>query len=186
MRIRTIVAAVVGLLLGLAGASMAAAQSPIPLAVEARLGAAVPTGALADHAETGVGVGVTATLQLVPNYGLYAGWSRTSFNLAEPGARAIDSGFSIGLTAAYPGIFGVTPWLGSGVLIHDLDVEGVAVPAGDSSVGFEVGGGIVVPVAPRVRLTPGLGFRWYNAPFVGDANARISYLSAGVGLNFSF
>jgi hypothetical protein len=168
--------------------SGAVAQSPIPLAVEVRAGTAIPTGSLADHTDTALGVGVSATVQLFPNYGLYGGWSRTSFNLEQEGAnaRAVDSGFAIGLTAAYPGILGITPWLGSGVLIHDLDVEGVNVPDGDSSIGFEAGGGVVVPIAPRVRLTPGIGFRWYNAPFIGDASARISYFSAGVGLNVGF
>jgi hypothetical protein len=184
---RLVGAALMLVLLTLAGIPRtAAAQSPIRLAVEPRVGAAFPLGTLGDHAETGSGWGVSATVQLVPNYGLYGGYSRTEFDL-DAGERAIDSGFSVGLSAAYPGLFGgLTPWLGTGLLIHDLEVEGVAIPAGDSSVGFEVGGGVVVPLAPRIRLTPGIGYRQYRAPFIGDANATISYLSLAVGLNLAF
>jgi hypothetical protein len=169
-------------------AAAAEAQSPIPLSLEARAHAAVPTADLGTHAQTGIGFGVSATVQLFPNYGLYGGWSRTEFDLDQADARAVDSGFSVGLTASYPGLLGggLAPWLGSGVLFHSLDVDGAAVPQGDAGIGFEVGGGVAVPLGPRVRITPGLGYRWYNAPFVGAASARISYLSAGVGLNASF
>jgi hypothetical protein len=189
MRIDSIaVFCVLPLLAGALAGTVAVAQSPIPISVEARAMAAVPTGSLADHSDPALGVGFSATVQLFPNYGLYAGWSRTAFGLEQEGrdARAIDSGFAIGLTASYPGIVGVTPWLGSGLLIHDLEVEGATAPVGDSSIGFEVGGGLSVPIAPRLRLTPGVGFRWYNAPLGADASARISYFSAGVGLNLSF
>jgi hypothetical protein len=164
------------------------AQSPIPLAVEARAHAAFPTVDLGTHARTGFGYGVSATVQLFPNYGLYGGWSRTEFDLEQQGGRAIDSGFAIGLTAAYPMLLvgGLTPWLGSGLLIHRLEVTGASVPAGNASLGFEFGGGVAIPLTPTVRLTPGLGYRWYNAPFIGRGSARISYLSAGAGLNVSF
>jgi hypothetical protein len=81
---------------------------------------------------------------------------------------------------------GMTPWLGSGLLIHRLEVTGAPVPDGSTSLGFEFGGGVAIPVAPAVRITPGLGYRWYNAPFIGRQSARISYLATGVGVNVSF
>lgn len=169
-----------------AAAAPLAAQSPIPLSVEVRAGAAIPTGGdFAEHAQTGFGLGASAAVQLFPNYGLYAGYSRTQFDLDIEGARAIDSGFSVGLTAAYPGLGGITPWLGTGLLFHTLDVEGATQAEGDAQVGFEVGGGVVVPVAPRVRLTPGIAYRRYSAPFLHDTEP-ISYFSAGLGLNVAF
>jgi hypothetical protein len=185
IRVRMLAAAVVA---GAAvAASPAAAQSPIPFAVEARGGLAFPAADLNPHAEMGVGYGATVTVQLLPNYGLYGGWSRTEFPLEQEGARATDSGFALGLTAAYPGLLGgVTPYFGSGILFHDLEVENLVVPEGDRGLGVELGGGVVLPLGQRVRVTPGLGYRWYTAPFVDNASATISYLSVSVGLNYSF
>ncbi len=168
--------------------SGAAAQLPIPFAVEGRIGVASPTGNLGEQANTGFGSGATVSVQLIPNYGLYGGYSRTEFDLdVADNARAVDSGFAVGLTAAYP-LFGagIMPWFGSGLLLHDLAVQGATTVSGSSQIGFEVGGGITVPVAPRVRLTPGIGFRRYTAPLLAQAEASISYLTAGVGVNVAF
>jgi hypothetical protein len=172
-------------------AEQAAAQSPIPLAVEVRADAAFPTGSggFADLAENGVGFGVNVALQLIPNLGIYGGYSRTTFDLDVPGnARAVDSGFSVGLTTAIPG-FGpaIMPYLGAGLLFHDLELENVITPVtADGQLGFEVGGGLAIALLPRVRLTPGVGFRRYQAQFIGNQRETISYFTGGLGLNLAF
>lgn len=169
-------------------AAPATAQSPLPFAVEARGGVAFPTGDLAAHARNGVGYGAGVVVQLLPNYGVYGAWSRAEFDLDARDGRVVDSGFAVGLSGSYPGLLGggLAPWLASGLIFHDLDVEGAATPAGDTTLGFEVAGGLAVPLGPRVRITPGIGYRLYNAPFLDDASARVSYLSADIGLNVSF
>jgi hypothetical protein len=163
----------------------AAAQSPIPLSVEARAEAAFPRGAMEDGWRTGVGFGVSATVQLVPNYGLYGGYSRTTFDHdADAGLRAVGSGFSIGLTRAFPVAgLALVPWVGSGLLIHDLRIEGAPAADGDSQLGFEVGGGVAVALTPNIRLTPGIGYRQYGARILGAERETVQYFSAGVGLN---
>ncbi len=167
---------------------VAAAQSPLPISVEVRADAVFPIGDFADYVNTGVGIGGSVALQIIPNIGLYGGYSRTTFDFDEiPNARAIDSGFAVGLTAGLPGFSpDFAPWVGAGVLIHDMEVEGVQPePIGDSSIGFEVGAGVAIPILPRVRLTPAVGFRRFTAPLPGRAEAAISYIGAGIGLNLA-
>lgn len=184
---RTLVWITAGLGLGLAAtAERAAAQSPIPLSVEVRADAAFPTGSLGERAGTGVGYGASATLQLVPNYGLYGGYSRTTFDLdGTDDARAVASGFSVGLTRGFAVDREFTPWVGVGLLLHGLEVEGAA-GGGDSRLGFEVGGGLAIGVLPRVRLTPGIGYRQFGSEFLGAERETIQYLTAGIGLNVAF
>ncbi|HEV2132130.1 MAG TPA: hypothetical protein VGR27_13540 [Longimicrobiaceae bacterium] len=173
---------------GLAAPEKSAAQSPIPFAVEGRAGIAFPSGDLARLANSGVGFGATVTVQLMPNYALYGGYSRTEFEL-EGGTdgRAIDSGFAVGLTAAYPWLgTRVMPWLGTGLLFHDLEVQGAPPAEGSSEIGWELGGGLAILLAPRVRLTPGISLRTYAAPLPGRSDGRVSYATAGVGLNVAF
>jgi opacity protein-like surface antigen len=166
----------------------AAAQSPIPLSAEVRAEAAFPRGAMEDGWKTGVKFGVSATVQLVPNYGLYGGYSRTVFDHdADAGLRAVDSGLSLGLTRAFP-VAGpaLVPWVGTGLLIHDLRIEGAPATSGESQLGFEIGGGVAVALTPNIRLTPGIGYRQYDARILGVERETVQYFSAGVGLNVGF
>jgi hypothetical protein len=178
-----------GVALGVLGAAeVAAAQSPIPFSVEARAAAAFPRGALDENWGTGVGFGVTATVQLLPNYGIYGGYSRTTFGADDNGlANAVDSGFAVGLTRAFV-VAGpaLVPWVGTGLLIHDMEVAGVANAGGDSQLGFEFGGGVAAALTPRVRLTPGIGYRQYGVRLLGAERETVSYFSIGIGLNVAF
>jgi hypothetical protein len=170
-------------------AQVAAAQLPVPLSVEVRADAAFPRGGpFEELAGFAVGVGANAAIQLVPNYALYVGYSRTSFPLeGATNARAIDSGVAVGLTRAFP-VPGTVyaPWIATGLLLHRLEVERVPTASGENRPGFEVGGGVAITVAPLIRLTPGLSFRRYEAPLLQNARERISYFGAGVGLNVAF
>jgi opacity protein-like surface antigen len=161
------------------------AATQVPLSVEVRAEAAFPRGALDERWGVGVGFGVSATIQLVPNYGLYGGYSRTTFDHdADAGLRAVGSGSSIGLTRAFPVAgLALVPWVGSGLLIHDLRIEGAPAADGDSQLGFEVGGGVAVALTPNIRLTPGIGYRQYGARILGAERETVQYFSAGVGLN---
>jgi hypothetical protein len=169
-----------------ATAGSAAAQ--VPLSVEVRADAAIPVGGdFAEHASTGVGLGVSATLQLVPNYGLYGSYSRTTYDLdVGNDARAIASGFSVGLTRAFPIDRELVPWVGTGLVLHNLDLEGTNATGGDSQLGWEVGGGLAIGILPRVRLTPGVGYRQFSSRFLHGDRERIGSLTAGIGLNVAF
>jgi hypothetical protein len=190
---RTMFVAVLAAAVGTAGA--AGAQTlPIPLSVEGRVDAAFPMGDFGDVADTGVGYGVGAALGIVPGLGVYGTYSHTRFGSA-PGSTdtpdATDTGFSVGLTAALPGTSArVAPWVGGGLVFHKLELGGSGAGI-DQEMGFEVGGGVAVGVAPGVRLTPGVGYRRYAAsiPALGGLAARdldVQYLTLGVGLNIAF
>ncbi len=180
------------LLAAVVPAARAEAQLPIPLSVEGRLDYAVPTGDFDDQvAENGIGVGAGVSLGVVPGLGVYGTYSNTRFGGGlfddeEPDAK--DAGFSVGLTAALPGAAGLAPWIGAGAVFHTLEINGSEAGI-DEDVGFEVGGGIAVPITPNMRLTPGVGYRRYGVdiqrPLV-DLEMDVSYFTAGVGLNLSF
>lgn len=173
-----------------ASASEAAAQ--IPLAVEGRLDYAVPTGDFDDVADEGTSLGAGVSVGVRPGLGLYATYSNVRFGVGltgddEPDAE--DSGFSVGITTALPGGgTGVAPWVGAGLVFRTLELGGVEEGI-DESVGFEVGGGVALPLARNVRLTPAIGYRRYGTELetlLGGRELDVSYVTAGVGLNVAF
>lgn len=175
-----------------ASAVDASAQMGIPLSVEGRLDYAVPTGDFDDAVDEGTSIGGGVSLGIQPGLALYGTYSNTRFGVGltsddEPDAE--DSGFSVGLTAALPGGGArVAPWVGAGAVFHTLELGGVEAGV-DESVGFEVGGGVALGIAPHVRLTPGVGYRRYSTEIeglLGDAELDVSYFTAGVGLNIAF
>jgi opacity protein-like surface antigen len=193
MRKTMFVAAAVAAVVGTPG--IAQAQTlPIPLAVEGRIDAAFPMGDFADIAGSGVGVGAGVSLGITPGVGVYGTYSHTRFGTGLTGGDtpdATDAGFSVGVTTALPGIApNVAPWVGGGLVFHQLQVNGSSAGV-SQDMGFEVGGGVAVGVARNVRLTPGIGYRQYGAriPALGGLAARdlnVQYLTLGVGLNVAF
>ncbi len=166
----------------------ASAQLPIPLSVEVRADAAIPTGDFADAVGTAPSFGVNAALGLARGFAVYGGYSRTQFELDNTDTDLVDQGFSAGVTVGLP-VPGlpVQPYLGAGVLIHELEVEDG--PDFDSDLGFELGAGVALPITRNVRLSPGVGYRRYSTQFpIGPASVEtdVEYFTAGVGLNISF
>lgn len=175
-----------------ASAADAEAQMGIPLSIEGRLDYAVPTGDFDDAVDEGTAWGAGVSLGLRPGLALYGTYSNARFGVGltddeEPDAE--DSGFSVGLTAGIPGGGGrIAPWVGAGAVFHTLELGGVEDGI-DEEVGFEVGGGLAIGVAPNVRLTPAVGYRRYGAELsglLGGTELDVSYVTAGVGLNLSF
>jgi opacity protein-like surface antigen len=175
-----------------ASAAQANAQMGIPLSVEGRLDYAVPTGDFDDAVDEGTSLSAGVSLGIQPGLAVYGSYSNTRFGISltsdeEPDAE--DSGFSVGLTAALPGGGArVAPWIGAGAVFHTLELGGTEEGI-DEQVGFEVGGGVALGIAPNIRLTPGIGFRRYGTEIdglLGDAELDVSYFTVGVGLNISF
>lgn len=178
------------LIAALAAVSMApeaAAQLPVPLSVEARADFAFPAGEFAEDVKNGIGWGVNAALGVARGVGVYGGYSRTEFDLEVLDGDVIDTGFAVGLTTSLPTFSrDVSPWVGGGILFHDVEVDLGAVSAdSDTDVGFELGAGLALWITPTLRLTPGFGFRRFSTTLFGvDRDA--TYVTAGAGLNFSF
>lgn len=175
-------------------AGEARAQFSIPLSVEGRLDYAVPVRDFDDIADEGMSWGAGVSLGVTPGIGVYGTYSQTEFELAGVENTEIqDEGFSVGLTTALPRVSGIAPWVGAGVVIHQLDFndetdngdnDGI-----DEDIGFEVGGGLAVPLGANIRLTPAIGYRQYGVDvgtLLGTSEFDVSYFTAGVGVNFSF
>jgi opacity protein-like surface antigen len=170
-----------------------------PLSLEGRVGAVIPTGDFADGAKTGFGFDVNAAYRVIPTLDIYAGfaWSRFGVEDDEEFDTSVDiddSGFQVGARLHVPGVPGVDPWVRGGVIFHQVKwnvSEGGLTGSitTDRTVGFEAGGGVAIPVAPRVALTPAVTFRSYKPEFefFGEtADMTVSYVGLHLGARISF
>ena len=153
----------------LAGAAPAAAQG-LPVSVEVRLDAGIPTGDAADAFESGVGFGIRASLDLAPTFAVYGGYSQFSFDADEDlglgDTEAELEGFELG------GRVG----LGTG--------GGVANPYGllgalfqDDETGLEAGLGADYAVSYNLSVTPEVRYRTIDG---------FNYITLGLGARFRF
>jgi hypothetical protein len=174
-------------MVGLEGAD---AQTRLPVSLDARVDAAIPTGTFADVADTGWGFSLGAALQVAPAFGVYGAFNRAAFSATAPaGGDFVDSGFSVGVSALLAGLTPtVLPWVGAGLLVHSLQERPATGPAttGETNLGFEVGAGIAIEITPPIRLTPGVHYRHRGASFGGMTDSTVSYLTAGAGINIYF
>ena len=162
-----------------------------PLSVEARLFAGFPTGDFGedDDLETGVGFGVEAAYNFLPALAVYAGFSRVSFGFdGVEDVNVIDSGFDLGLRYTLPAMGSLSPFLRGGLVYHELefDADGGNFST-DRGLGFDIGGGIAIPLSPRFSLNPMINYVRYS-PDIEDADDDfdVSYLGLGVSLAFRF
>jgi hypothetical protein len=189
----TSAAACVIVLLAATAASGRAQVLGVPIALDARLEVAFPLGDFGDIADTGIGGTLSVAVPLVPAFGLYGSYTQIRFGGGWTGDGTSDAttdGFTVGLTTTLPGMLEVNPWIGAGLLLHRLEVRGTRQGVSDD-LGFEVGAGVAVPLADRLRLSPALHYRHFGAtiPAMAGLTARsltVQYLSLGVGLNYWF
>lgn len=174
--------------------AQANAQLGIPLSVEGRVDYAVPVGDFDDTVDEGLSFGAGLSVGISPGIGLYGTYSRTQFDIEGLQESELeDTGFSVGVTTALPSVSGIAPWVGAGVVLHQFDFNDETDENGndgiEEDIGFEVGGGLALPLARNVRLTPGIGYRQYGVDvgtLLGTAEFDVQYFTAGVGLNISF
>jgi hypothetical protein len=178
---------VVAALAALALAGPLAAQSPLPLALQVGTGVVIPTGEFADVAENGAGFNVGTGFQLVPNVAVYGGYSWLRFPSTAFGGDLTDSGFTVGLSAVLPqiGTPRALPWAGIGVVLNRLTIEGAPVQPARGDPGLGLGGGVLIPLTPAIRLSPSVGYVRYSSPVPAGSSLDVSHLSVGVSLNIS-
>jgi opacity protein-like surface antigen len=185
----------------------AAAQAQVanPFSLEVRGGAGVPTGEFGKELETGWSAAVNGSFRFTPSLGVYAGYSYTDFGMDVSGffdefdvpvsgvdLSMVSSGFDAGVIAYIPGVSMVEPWVRGGVILHQMQfkasAEGMsASEKGDFALGFEVGGGVAVPITPRISITPGVTYRSYKPKFEGESsNEAMTDLGLDVGIRIRF
>jgi opacity protein-like surface antigen len=152
----------------LAVATPAAAQ--LPLSVELRLDAGIPTGDAADVVDTGVGFGLRASLDLAPTFAIYGGYSQFSFDHDDDvvlgGGEVELEGFELGGRVGLGTGGGVaSPYAMLGALFHE------------DQTGLEAGLGADYAVSYNLSVTPEVRYRT-----IDDFN----YISLGLGARFRF
>ena len=173
----------------------ASAQSILPFSAEVRGGLGIKNGEFREAdtdistASGGVGVGASVAFGFLPGIAVYGGYDRYVFNATVLGVDAeyIDQGFVAGARIAPPvgALLGFNPWVRGGVLFHEVELTEVEEKS-DRSTGFEIGGGIDIPLGMVLSFTPGILFRSYKPSFgggeTGTADGSVQYFDLSLGL----
>lgn len=175
----------------------AVAQGVVPFGVVGRVGAGFPTGDFGEDLSAGVGFEADVILRVLPHLNIYGGWSRSSFErqVASEGSDVIDSGPRVGAQVTVPvgTVTRFVPFVSAGILFSRARLEGTGGRSSresatlDQNVGYDVGAGLSVPIAPGLSVVPAVRYRAHDVVF-GDAGVLgvgandVSYFSADVGL----
>lgn len=183
-----------------------AAQTPSRWSVEVNADAAIPTRSLAGaDLRTGFGLGANLRFRLQPHLAAYGGWEYHHFRTDQliPNRTETfdveDTGYTFGLRFEHPlrgegipGASGPSWFVRAGGLATHIETENDAGSlVGDTGhgLGFEVGGGMALPLGSRLVVTPGVRYRSLSRDLtlVGTTRrATLAYVTAGVGATFSF
>ncbi|HSJ06563.1 MAG TPA: outer membrane beta-barrel protein [Longimicrobiales bacterium] len=190
--LRHMVKAVVLLLVVHTGALHA--QSPFGM--ELRGGAAIPAADLGDASlKTGFSTEVTGTFRVMEQLNVYAGWDWSRFATDTPfyGSNydVELTGYAFGLQFQHPLASRMGGWLRAGALYSHVELEntaGTTVADSGHELGWEVGGGLRVPVGERTFITPGVRYRTLSTELtVGQVRSiDLSYIAAEVGVAWTF
>jgi opacity protein-like surface antigen len=187
----------------LAGAAQAQTAPVSPFSLEVRGGLALPTGDFGDLVDNGYTVGAEGNFMFTRQLGVYAGFTYNAFSLGEfaeafgADGELRDYGFNGGVTAMFATpTLPVTPFLKGGLVYHkaeiNFDDDELNGDDDDSEfgLGFEVGGGVMIPLGPRLSFTPGIMYSSYkpgDEDDTGDDNdLDLSHIRLDVGLRIRF
>ena len=175
----------------LAAADAAQAQLPTtPLSVVVRGGLVFPSGDLADEdelggVESGVTLGADLEFAFTPMFSAYAGYSWNQFGIEDvDDADVTDQGFHAGVIANFAA-GSISPFVKAGAVMHNLSisVDDESEDAEDESIGFQVGGGVNIPLGNRLTVVPGVTYTSYKITLDEiDDDPTISHIAAEVGL----
>lgn len=178
-----------------ATASIAGAQAR--WSIEASGDAAFATERLAgSELGVGVGFGVTVGYRLMSNLQTYAGWDWHHFRTVEVvGSSELDvedTGYAFGLRYERPMFAQAAGWLRAGGIANHIEIEdddvGNIADSGHG-LGWEVGGGLSIPVGARLDLNPGVRYRALTRDLelgTSTVSADLRYVTMGVGVVYRF
>lgn len=163
-------------------------------------GAAIPVGDFRSRegweGKTGAGMsfGMAFSFPLKGPLDLYLGFSQHRFHCSEGVCSGdedfVATGFDAGLRLLLRRE-GVSPWLRA--TLHAPRVEAELVEEGrkvsrtsDGAAGLEVGGGVLIRVAQRLSLSPGIRFGMVDLPFPDRPALEPRYLVADLALVLGF
>jgi hypothetical protein len=182
-------------LTGLALAAPPAVQAQ-NVSVELRGSITKPTGSFGDaggiNANGDAGLGGDIILSANPSLSFYGGWSREMFDCEGCGSdESINSsGFEGGVKLLMHRNQGVLPWVRGGIIAHELTVDqGGTETTSNMGYGFQVSGGLDIPLGEVLSFSPAIRYQQYQAEFdvIGDnfivAQQDVKQLSADFGLH---
>jgi opacity protein-like surface antigen len=177
-----------------------------PLQVEVNVGAGVPVQEFAERAgfegEAGDGAtfGVHFALTTRSYLTWYVGFSQHRFGCDGMTCGAVDDivttswdvGARVNLLSGP-----VVPWIRGGVVTHLAELDSTGVPAGGSTPvtvrlesdrgwGFEAGAGLMITVAPRLAINPGVTYSRVTTGFDGIGDLAMRFFSVDLGFVLGF
>jgi opacity protein-like surface antigen len=179
----------------LAGAGVASAQGR--WSVELSGGAAFATEKIGDaDLNTGFGLGLTGRYRFLPHLAVYGGWDWHHFTVDQPvGGEDVDiedTGYTFGLRFEHPLVSRVAGWVRAGGTANHIELEnesGSLVSDSGHGLGWEIGGGLSVPIGTRLTLTPGVRYRSLSRDVeIGGVTTPtdLRYVVAGAGIALTF
>lgn len=156
-------------------------EAQVSFAVEGRAGVTFPQGDLSDAGvESGLALGAELQATFRPNLTAYLGLQRHAFNcdgVCPLGSSPTSTGIGAGLKYIFHSPGDAHLWGRGGLIGHVLDTDD---GSSDREVGFEVGFGADMPIAPRLSLVPNIGYLTHDV----GSGFTASFLTLGVGLHY--
>lgn len=146
----------------------------------------------------GLGLGATVAYRVMPSVAAYAGWDWVHFQADQSFAGTDmdfeETGYTLGVRFEHPTAEAarVKFRVEAGATYKHVEIENLAGDiVGDSGheLGFEAGGGLIVPLATRWWLTPSVRFRMLTPDFALSGvttNAKLRYAGLEVGVSRAF
>ena len=166
--------------------------------VEGRSNLSIATKDFIDT-ELGIGFGFDGIIayRFLPHLAVYGGWGWNHFNAEKSFAGSdIDfeeTGYTFGLQFVHPiGNSKLNYLLQAGALFNHIEAEnqeGDLVADSDHGLGWQISGGLTIPLAKRLELVPRVGYHSLRRDLkAGSVATRAdqNYVSASVGLAWSF
>jgi hypothetical protein len=143
-----------------AAAANAQSGPTTPFSIEPRAGLSLPVGDLADEVDAGLALTGDLIFQATPQLALYAGYNFNTYAFKD--VEDVDAqikGFDAGVRFSFAPMSGFTPFLKGGAVYQKAAItDGGSSLNGDYRFGFQVGGGVDVPITPRFSFTPQAAF----------------------------
>jgi hypothetical protein len=166
--------------------------------LEFRPGVDFATKNIAD-ADLGTGFGFEGAIayRFMPHLAAYAGWSWNHFaedkSFAGPDAGFEETGYTFGFQFIHPiGESGLSYLVRAGGTYNHIEIEnnsGDIIIDSGHGLGWQAETGLVIPLSEKFSLLPSLRYRSLNRDIEIEnvsTSVNLNYLSAGVGLSWSF
>ena len=170
-----------------------------PLQVEVNFGVGVPVqefsgpGGFEGEAGEGTTLGVHFALSTRSYLTWYVGFSQHRFGCTDAGCLAVDDlvTTSWDLGARVNLLSGpVIPWVSVGVVSHLAEFDEASVPTvrreSERGWGFEGGAGLMITVAPRIAINPGIRYSKVTTGLDGSRDLEMRFLSIDLGFVLGF